>query len=79
MCPEPGAPTAADCLPLGAIPLLAAGAPDHPETVARLAAEMNRVYTEFVRSPQGAGFQGQVSIIGEVPRWQGRQNTANPQ
>ena len=77
VCPDAGAPSAADSLPLGAIPLLAAGAPDHPETVARVAADMNRVYAEFVRSPEGVGFQGQVSIIGERRRRQEGKNTAH--
>ncbi|KAF0299117.1 Protein retinal degeneration B [Amphibalanus amphitrite] len=58
-------PSATDSLPIGAIPLLAAAAPDHREAVAQVASEMNRVYLEFVRSPAGAGFQGQVSIIAD--------------
>ncbi|XP_037088501.1 protein retinal degeneration B-like isoform X3 [Pollicipes pollicipes] len=57
--------TAADPLPVAAVPLLAAGSPDHHDTVARLASQMNRVFQEFVRSPAGLGFQGQVSIIAD--------------
>ncbi|XP_072044666.1 membrane-associated phosphatidylinositol transfer protein 2-like isoform X1 [Amphiura filiformis] len=52
-------------IPLGALPLLAANSPKYNELVAATIMKMNNVYNEFMRSPQGQGFVGQVCVVGD--------------
>ena len=52
-----------DTLPLGAIPLFATGNPDYSDAVTKMVAKTNQVYHEFLRSEDGLGFNGQVSIV----------------
>ncbi|XP_066272344.1 membrane-associated phosphatidylinositol transfer protein 1-like [Branchiostoma lanceolatum] len=52
-------------LPIGAVPLLSAASADFPEHVAAVIARANQVYQDFLGSPEGAGFCGQVCLIGD--------------
>ncbi|XP_078681622.1 membrane-associated phosphatidylinositol transfer protein 1-like [Branchiostoma floridae x Branchiostoma belcheri] len=52
-------------LPIGAMPLLAAVSADFPEHVAAVISRANQVFHDFLSSPEGAGFCGQVCLIGD--------------
>ncbi|KAI8513252.1 Membrane-associated phosphatidylinositol transfer protein 2 [Branchiostoma belcheri] len=52
-------------LPIGAMPLLAAVSADFPEHVAAVIRRANQVFHDFLASPDGAGFCGQVCLIGD--------------
>ncbi|XP_019622336.1 PREDICTED: membrane-associated phosphatidylinositol transfer protein 1-like [Branchiostoma belcheri] len=52
-------------LPIGAMPLLAAVSADFPEHVAAVISRANQVFHDFLASPEGAGFCGQVCLIGD--------------
>ncbi|XP_063066410.1 membrane-associated phosphatidylinositol transfer protein 2-like [Engraulis encrasicolus] len=54
-----------DHIPLAALPLLATSAPQYQEAVATVIARANQVYSDFLRSPEGASFNGQVCLIGD--------------
>ncbi|KAL1140219.1 hypothetical protein AAG570_000151 [Ranatra chinensis] len=54
-----------DSVPIGAIPLLASGAPEHVEAVSRTIQTANGVYADFIRSAEGKGFNGSVCFIGD--------------
>ena len=49
-------------IPLGALPILAASSSKYYELVAATIMRMNNVYNEFMRSSEGQGFVGQVSL-----------------
>ncbi|XP_071789761.1 membrane-associated phosphatidylinositol transfer protein 1-like isoform X2 [Asterias amurensis] len=52
-------------IPLGALPILAASSPDYPDLVSMTINNMNKVYTEFLRSEAGHGFDGQVCVVAD--------------
>lgn len=58
-----------DHVPLAALPLLAVSSPRYQDAVATVIERANQVYMEFLRSPDGIGFSGQVGQPG--PAWPG--------
>uniref|UniRef100_A0A8D0CVU2 Phosphatidylinositol transfer protein membrane associated 2 n=1 Tax=Sander lucioperca TaxID=283035 RepID=A0A8D0CVU2_SANLU len=54
-----------DHIPLAALPLLATSAPQYQEAIATVVVRANHVYTEFIKSLNGAVFSGQVCLIGD--------------
>ncbi|XP_039110468.1 membrane-associated phosphatidylinositol transfer protein 3 isoform X2 [Hyaena hyaena] len=54
-----------DHVPLAALPLLAVSSPRYQDAVATVIERANQVYMEFLRSPDGIGFSGQVCLIGD--------------
>uniref|UniRef100_A0A3P8S975 Phosphatidylinositol transfer protein membrane associated 2 n=1 Tax=Amphiprion percula TaxID=161767 RepID=A0A3P8S975_AMPPE len=54
-----------DHIPLAALPLLATSAPQYQDAVATVILRANQVYSDFIRSLEGASFSGQVCIIGD--------------
>lgn len=51
-----------DHIPLAALPLLATSSPQYQEAVATVIVRANQVYTDFIKSLDGAAFSGQVSF-----------------
>lgn len=51
-----------DHIPLAALPLLATSAPQYQDAVASVILRANQVYSDFIRSLDGASFTGQVSV-----------------
>lgn len=51
-----------DHLPLAALPVLAIAAPQYQDAVATVIAQANGVYHDFLQSPEGLGFTGQVIV-----------------
>ncbi|XP_060060180.1 membrane-associated phosphatidylinositol transfer protein 3 isoform X2 [Erinaceus europaeus] len=54
-----------DHVPLAALPLLAISSPQYQDAVATVIERTNQVYAEFLKSPDGIGFSGQVCLIGD--------------
>uniref|UniRef100_UPI00406DA4EA Membrane-associated phosphatidylinositol transfer protein 1 n=1 Tax=Homo sapiens TaxID=9606 RepID=UPI00406DA4EA len=54
-----------DHIPLAALPLLATSSSRYQGAVATVIARTNQAYSAFLRSPEGAGFCGQVALIGD--------------
>ncbi|XP_031433044.1 membrane-associated phosphatidylinositol transfer protein 2 isoform X2 [Clupea harengus] len=54
-----------DHIPLAALPLLATSAPQYQEAVATVITRANQVYSDFIKSAEGASFSGQVCVIGD--------------
>ncbi|KAM4527592.1 membrane-associated phosphatidylinositol transfer protein 2 isoform 2-T5 [Odontesthes bonariensis] len=54
-----------DHIPLAALPLLATSAPQYQDAVATVILRANQVYSEFIKSAEGASFNGQVCVIGD--------------
>ncbi|KAG8146086.1 putative Membrane-associated phosphatidylinositol transfer protein, partial [Naja naja] len=54
-----------DHIPLAALPLLATSSPQYQEAVATVILRANQVYGDFLRSQEGASFNGQVCLIGD--------------
>uniref|UniRef100_A0A8C6ZCK5 Membrane-associated phosphatidylinositol transfer protein 3 n=1 Tax=Nothoprocta perdicaria TaxID=30464 RepID=A0A8C6ZCK5_NOTPE len=54
-----------DHIPLAALPLLAISSPHYQDAVALVISRANQVYNEFLKSADGAGFNGQVCLIGD--------------
>ncbi|XP_064379051.1 membrane-associated phosphatidylinositol transfer protein 3 isoform X11 [Dromaius novaehollandiae] len=54
-----------DHIPLAALPLLAISSPQYQDAVAMVISRANQVYNEFLKSTDGAGFNGQVCLIGD--------------
>ncbi|XP_029940290.1 membrane-associated phosphatidylinositol transfer protein 2-like [Salarias fasciatus] len=54
-----------DHIPLAALPLLATAAPQYQDAVSTVILRANQVYADFLRSAEGAGFTGQVCVIGD--------------
>ncbi|XP_056662890.1 membrane-associated phosphatidylinositol transfer protein 3 isoform X2 [Monodelphis domestica] len=54
-----------DRVPLAALPLLAISSPQYQDAVATVITRANQVYSEFLASPDGVGFSGQVCLIGD--------------
>nr|XP_025962159.1 membrane-associated phosphatidylinositol transfer protein 3 isoform X1 [Dromaius novaehollandiae] len=54
-----------DHIPLAALPLLAISSPQYQDAVAMVISRANQVYNEFLKSADGAGFNGQVCLIGD--------------
>uniref|UniRef100_A0ABM5EMX5 Membrane-associated phosphatidylinositol transfer protein 3 n=1 Tax=Pogona vitticeps TaxID=103695 RepID=A0ABM5EMX5_9SAUR len=54
-----------DHIPLAALPLLAISSPRYQDAVAMVISRANQVYNEFLKSPDGTGFNGQVCLIGD--------------
>ncbi|XP_062290241.1 membrane-associated phosphatidylinositol transfer protein 2-like [Scomber scombrus] len=54
-----------DHIPLAALPLLATSAPQYQDAVATVILRANQVYSDFIRSLEGASFTGQVCVIGD--------------
>uniref|UniRef100_A0A2K5Y970 Phosphatidylinositol transfer protein membrane associated 1 n=1 Tax=Mandrillus leucophaeus TaxID=9568 RepID=A0A2K5Y970_MANLE len=54
-----------DHIPLAALPLLATSSSRYQGAVATVIARTNQAYSAFLRSPEGAGFCGQVVLIGD--------------
>ncbi|KAJ3606018.1 hypothetical protein NHX12_028061 [Muraenolepis orangiensis] len=54
-----------DHIPLAALPLLATSAPQYQDAVATVILRANQVYADFIKSPEGASFSGQVCVIGD--------------
>jgi hypothetical protein len=52
-------------LPIGAIPLFAAASPRYQEAVSQLVATANTTYRNFLATEEGAGFGGQVCLVGD--------------
>ncbi|XP_033108992.1 protein retinal degeneration B-like [Anneissia japonica] len=57
--------SAADFIPIGALPLLVTGCPQYSGHVTTVINRANIVYHEFVKSPEGQGFNGQICLIGD--------------
>ena len=53
-----------DSVPIGAIPLLASVSPEYQDAVSRTISGANSAYSEFIKSDEGRGFNGQVNFIG---------------
>ena len=51
--------------PMGCLPLFAATSPEYSDAVARTVTAANQVYSEFIRSPEGANFSGNVTVVGD--------------
>ncbi|KAJ3661841.1 hypothetical protein Zmor_006222 [Zophobas morio] len=54
-----------DSIPIGAIPILATSTSDYQEIVSRTITAVNATYQEFLKSEDGQGFTGQVSIVAD--------------
>uniref|UniRef100_A0A670KA90 Phosphatidylinositol transfer protein membrane associated 2 n=1 Tax=Podarcis muralis TaxID=64176 RepID=A0A670KA90_PODMU len=54
-----------DHIPLAALPLLATSSPQYQEAVATVILRANQVYSEFLKSQEGASFSGQVCLVGD--------------
>uniref|UniRef100_A0A3Q3RRC6 Phosphatidylinositol transfer protein membrane associated 2 n=1 Tax=Mastacembelus armatus TaxID=205130 RepID=A0A3Q3RRC6_9TELE len=54
-----------DHIPLAALPLLATSAPQYQDAVATVILRANQVYSDFIKSLEGASFSGQVCVIGD--------------
>ncbi|XP_072096865.1 membrane-associated phosphatidylinositol transfer protein 2 isoform X5 [Mobula birostris] len=54
-----------DHIPLAALPLLATASPQYQEAVATVIFRANQVYSDFIKSQEGASFNGQVCLIGD--------------
>ncbi|CAM4670589.1 unnamed protein product [Leuciscus chuanchicus] len=54
-----------DHLPLAALPILAIAAPHYQNAVAAVIAQANQVYRNFLQSPEGVGFTGQVCLLAD--------------
>ncbi|XP_030624361.1 membrane-associated phosphatidylinositol transfer protein 2 [Chanos chanos] len=54
-----------DHIPLAALPLLATSAPQYQDAVATVIVRANQVYSDFIKSLEGATFSGQVCLIGD--------------
>ncbi|XP_026853585.2 membrane-associated phosphatidylinositol transfer protein 3 isoform X2 [Electrophorus electricus] len=54
-----------DHLPLAALPLLAIASPHYQDAVVTVIARANQVYHNFLQSPEGQGFTGQVCLLGD--------------
>uniref|UniRef100_W5LQW2 Membrane-associated phosphatidylinositol transfer protein 3 n=1 Tax=Astyanax mexicanus TaxID=7994 RepID=W5LQW2_ASTMX len=54
-----------DHLPLAALPILAIAAPRYQDAVASVIAQANQVYHNFLQSPEGVGFSGQVCLVAD--------------
>ncbi|XP_034953939.2 membrane-associated phosphatidylinositol transfer protein 2 isoform X5 [Zootoca vivipara] len=54
-----------DHIPLAALPLLATSSPQYQEAVATVILRANQVYSEFIKSQEGASFNGQVCLVGD--------------
>ncbi|XP_052864610.1 protein retinal degeneration B [Anopheles cruzii] len=52
-------------VPIGAIPLLATSSPDFHESVSRAVTCANQIFSEFLKSDEGRGFNGQIVMIGD--------------
>ncbi|XP_036125156.1 membrane-associated phosphatidylinositol transfer protein 3 isoform X1 [Molossus molossus] len=63
---EEGCPSnSQDHVPLAVLPLLAISSPQYQDAVASVIQQANQVYAEFLESPDGTGFSGQVCLIGD--------------
>nr|XP_018915919.1 PREDICTED: protein retinal degeneration B isoform X2 [Bemisia tabaci] len=54
-----------DSIPIGAVPVLASSANGYKETINKVIAAANKVYADFIKSPEGQGFNGQICFIGD--------------
>lgn len=54
-----------DHIPLAALPLLATSAPQYQDAIATVILRSNQVYSDFIKSLEGAPFTGQVCVIGD--------------
>ncbi|XP_074868872.1 membrane-associated phosphatidylinositol transfer protein 2 isoform X4 [Carettochelys insculpta] len=54
-----------DHIPLAALPLLATSSPQYQEAVATVILRANQAYSEFIKSPEGTSFTGQVCLVGD--------------
>ncbi|KAM3610820.1 uncharacterized protein V6R79_009185 [Siganus canaliculatus] len=54
-----------DHIPLAALPLLATSSPQYQEAMATVIVRANQVYSDFIKSLDGATFSGQVCLIGD--------------
>ncbi|XP_062391844.1 membrane-associated phosphatidylinositol transfer protein 3-like [Sardina pilchardus] len=54
-----------DHLPLAALPLLTITTPRYQDAVATVIHQANQVYANFLQSPEGIGFSGQVCLIAD--------------
>ncbi|NXA49753.1 PITM2 protein, partial [Nothocercus julius] len=54
-----------DHIPLAALPLLATSSPQYQEAVATVIVRANQAYSDFIRSPEGTSFNGQVCLVGD--------------
>ncbi|XP_058270775.1 PITP-less RdgB-like protein isoform X2 [Hemibagrus wyckioides] len=54
-----------DHLPLAALPILAIAAPQYQDAVAAVISQANQVYQDFLQSPEGVGFTGQVCLVAD--------------
>ncbi|XP_033946819.1 membrane-associated phosphatidylinositol transfer protein 2-like isoform X1 [Pseudochaenichthys georgianus] len=54
-----------DHIPLAALPLLATSAPQYQDAMATVIVRANQVYSDFLKSLEGAAFSGQVCLIGD--------------
>ncbi|XP_062999827.1 membrane-associated phosphatidylinositol transfer protein 2 isoform X2 [Elgaria multicarinata webbii] len=54
-----------DHIPLAALPLLATSSPQYQEAVSTVILRANQVYSEFLKSQEGASFSGQVCLVGD--------------
>lgn len=52
-------------VPIGAIPLLTTCSHDFQDAINKTIANANTAYTDFLKSEEGKGFNGQVAIIGD--------------
>ncbi|KAL1501307.1 hypothetical protein ABEB36_006651 [Hypothenemus hampei] len=54
-----------DSIPIGAIPILATGNSDYPDSVSKTIASLNTVYHDFLNSEEGQGFNGQICFVAD--------------
>ncbi|KER19070.1 hypothetical protein T265_12025 [Opisthorchis viverrini] len=54
-----------DVMPLGSVPLFLTNSPNYSQLLHELACRLNTHYAEFLRSPEGVGFNGCVYLVAD--------------
>ena len=54
-----------DNLPVGTIPLFATSSPEYKSSLSKVIVSANHVYQDFLKSPEGIGFCGQICLVGD--------------
>ena len=52
-------------IPMGALPLFAISSFDYQENLLNVISQCNKVYADFIKSDEGKGFNGKVTLIGD--------------
>ena len=62
-------PWSQEFVPLGAVALFSTCSPEYQDNINTVVAKANLVYMDFLKSDEGKGFNGQVSMCIAVPIW----------